>query len=277
MKNVAILLSTFNGEKYLDELLNSIINQTYINFDIYIIDDGSTDSTISIIKFYVKLHKNIHLLEIGKPSKGAFYSFIALLNFVEADYYFFADQDDVWLNNKVKILVDRLVYLEKQFGKTPILVHSDLKVVDENLKLISSSFSSYSNINHDIFKKSKYFYSVTNSVVGCSMGINKYVKNLCFPVNSFATMHDSWITLSTAFNGGIIDYTPEKLVLYRQHGNNVIGANKANGIIYFASKVFRVDTLISSYKNKYVLTKSIDCKFNVFKFIYYKLYYLIFR
>jgi glycosyltransferase involved in cell wall biosynthesis len=277
MKNVAILLSTFNGEKYLKELLNSIINQTYIDFNIYIIDDGSTDSTISIIKFYVKLHKNIHLLEIGKPRKGAFYSFMALLNFVDADYYFFADQDDVWLKNKLKILVDRLVYLEKHFGQIPILVHSDLEVVDENLKLISSSFGSYSNINHEIFKKSKYFYSVTNSVVGCSMGINKFVKNLCLPVNSFATMHDSWITLSTAFNGGLIDYTSEKLVLYRQHGNNVIGANKANGIIYFASRVFRVDTLISSYKNKYVLTRSIDEKFNIFKFLYYKLFYLIFR
>ena len=277
MRRVAILLSTFNGEKFLDELLISILNQSYTGFNVYIVDDGSTDNTLSVIKYYAKLHKNVHFLEIGKPGKGAFYSFMELLAFVDADYYFFADQDDVWLKDKVKILVERLVFLENEFGQVPILVYSDLFVVDENLNVISSSFSAYSSINQELVLKNKYFFSVTNAVVGCTMCINNYVKKLCYPVNPLAIMHDSWITLSTAFNGGLIDYTPDKLLLYRQHENNVIGANRSNGILYILSKFWGFKFLLISYKRKYALTRSIDSSFNILKFIYYKLYYLILR
>jgi hypothetical protein len=200
-----------------------------------------------------------------------------LLSIVDADFYFFADQDDIWVMDKVKIQIDRIVYLEKCFGKIPILVHSDLKVVDENLLLLSDSFNSFSNINPKLFKKSKYFYAVTNSVVGCSMCINKSVKELSFPINSKADMHDSWITISTIFNGGFIDYIPNKLVLYRQHQNNVIGARLSKGFKYLFFKFLNLGILISSNKSKYSLANSMDSNFSVLKYIYYKLYYLTFR
>jgi hypothetical protein len=200
-----------------------------------------------------------------------------LLNFVDADFYLFADQDDVWVKDKVKILVDKLMCLESRYGDIPILVHSDLKVVDKNLILISESFNNYSNINQNLFNKNKFFYAVTNSVVGCTMGINKYVKIRSFPINPYSQMHDSWISIVTIFSGGIIKYIPEKLVLYRQHQDNVIGAKMSTGFMYYFSKIIHLGILFNSNKSKFLLARSIDPSFNILKYVYYKLYYLIRR
>ena len=274
--NIAILLSTYNGSKYLTDLLDSLINQSLLNIKIYISDDGSTDTTLQIIHHYLEKNKNIILID-NKSNRGAFHNFMFLLNSVDADYYLFSDQDDIWLKEKSLTLVNRIVDLENYYIKTPIVVHSELTVVDENLNLISNSFNKFSNINQDLFKMNKLFYMVTNSIVGCSMCINKYVKNVCFPINPNALMHDSWISLSVISNHGVIDFLPINLTLYRQHNSNVIGAKKSTGLKYFVSKFSNIYSVIIENKARFLLVNTLNPSFKGHHYIYYKILYLILR
>ena len=102
-KKVAVVLSTYNGEKYVKEQLDSILKQTYKNVEIIVRDDGSKDSTVEIIKEYQEKHKNIKLV-VGE-NLGFIKSFFELLKIAEADYYSYADQDDIWVKNKIELAV----------------------------------------------------------------------------------------------------------------------------------------------------------------------------
>ena len=110
--SLAILMSTFNGEKYLKEQIDSLLNQEYEAFDIYIRDDGSTDQTVSILENYEHIYPNIYLLKDTQGNIGVFKSFMYLLSQVHADYYMFCDQDDVWLSNKISMSMKRMNELE---------------------------------------------------------------------------------------------------------------------------------------------------------------------
>ena len=105
-KKVAVLISTYNGEKYIKEQIDSILNQTYKNIEIVIRDDGSSDSTIEIIKEYQKKHSNIILKE--GTNVGFIKSFFQLLGLADSDYYAYCDQDDVWMENKIELAVNAL-------------------------------------------------------------------------------------------------------------------------------------------------------------------------
>ena len=105
-KKVAVLISTYNGKKYLKEQLDSILNQTYPNIEIVIRDDGSTDSTLELVKEYQEKHSNIRLKE--GTNIGFIKSFFKLLEMADADYYAYCDQDDIWLENKIELAVNAL-------------------------------------------------------------------------------------------------------------------------------------------------------------------------
>lgn len=129
---VAVLLSTYNGEKYLKEQLDSLINQTYSNIDIYIRDDGSTDNTVKIIKEYQKNNSNIYLDE-GKNS-GFIKSFFELLkNNSNADIYSYCDQDDIWEKDKIERAVK---HIEKEDNTKPILYFCNSDYYDMNMILL---------------------------------------------------------------------------------------------------------------------------------------------
>ena len=133
-KTTAILLATYNGEKFLREQLDSLLQQTYSDWTLYIHDDGSTDSTKEIIKEYEQKYENITMLRYPSQ-KGAKNNFMSLLERVEANYYLFCDQDDVWRKDKVEKEMARMMVLEKDFPGKPVLVFSDLYVVDINLNI----------------------------------------------------------------------------------------------------------------------------------------------
>ena len=130
-KKVAVLISTYNGEKYLEEQLNSILNQTYKNIEIVIRDDGSKDSTINIIKKYQEKYDNIILKE--GTNVGFIKSFFQLLAFANADYYAFCDQDDSWLENKIELAVRALNEVD---NSKPNMVFGNSDYYDENMNLI---------------------------------------------------------------------------------------------------------------------------------------------
>lgn len=219
---IDILLPTYNGEKYLKEQLDSILNQTYKNIRLIISDDCSKDSTPKILEEYRGKDERIELY-LQKENIGVVKGIEFLLKKVKSNYYMLADQDDVWLPMKVEKSIETL---KKENAD---LVFGDLEVVDQDLKTMYPSFGDFMLLNRKINKyinsyKVNYLY---NCVTGCTVLSKKEFieKILPIPTESKYLIHDHWIGLVVALNGKLA-YMPEKYIKYRQHGNNQVGTDK---------------------------------------------------
>lgn len=229
---VEILLSTYNGAKFLKDFIESLYSQTYKDWKLTVRDDGSIDETPKILEeIRVKDPERIKIIEDNLGNLGACKSFLTLLMKAEADYIMFADQDDIWLSDKIEKTLKKMLLVEGKYGKnTPILIHTDLKVVDENLKTLSESFWKYQGQNPEY--KSLNYLLVQNNVTGCTIMINKALKNLIVKVPERAIMHDWWLALvASAF--GVIEYISEPTILYRQHQSQNTGARKYSVKYFF--------------------------------------------
>ena len=228
---IAILLATYNGAKYIREQLDSLFQQSCGDFHLYVHDDGSTDDTLKIIEEYrQKYSDRVTVLEDSQKHKGAARSFMTLLQEVDSDYYMFCDQDDIWLPNKVELTLARMKEIEgttgNAAGTAPVVVATDLKVVDEQLTPIKDSFNA--DLKIDVFRKHSELICVRHVVTGCTMMFNRAAKEASLPISPRATMHDEWVALCVHFNGGIISILDEATMLYRQHTSNTLGANQAS-------------------------------------------------
>jgi len=234
---INILLSTYNGERYLKEQLDSLFYQTYKNIKIIVRDDGSTDKTLEILKAY-----DVYLLE-PHENIGPKKSFSSLLEYVlqntDSNYFMFCDQDDVWEKDKIEKTLAKMQELEFQYEDTPLLVHTDLKVVDEELKLIQNSFWKHEYINPSINSFNRLL--MQNTITGCTVMINRKLAELCLPVPDGAIMHDWWIGL-VASKFGKIGFINNGTILYRQHASNSIGA-KGFRLMYIIEKFLKSDNL----------------------------------
>lgn len=227
VSNIAILLATYNGALYIREQIDSLLSQTFTDWHLYIHDDGSTDDTIAIIKALISKHpQKMTLLEY--PSQGgACRNFLSLLEAVEAPYYMFCDQDDVWVPTKIETTYARMKTLEQQQPDIPLLVHSDLTLTDACLNVIDDSFVRNQRIKMAAIKTFED-YAATNTVTGCTTLFNQQAKACIRRPYGKAIMHDAWLCLSVVAQGGIVDFIDEPLVKYRQHGNNTLGSTDMN-------------------------------------------------
>lgn len=222
MKKVAVLLATYNGEKFLEEQINSLINQTYTNFDIIIRDDGSIDQTLKIIEKYEKKYpKKIINITDNIPSKKAQKNFFLLLKYAfdskKYDYYMFCDQDDVWLEDKIYLEINKLKSI-----KGAGLVFTDLMVVNEYKETISNSFMTYSKLPNRSLSINELL--IQNNMPGCTMAFNDdLVKHI--NLESINLMHDWHIAIVAALFGKTL-FIDKPTILYRQHNNNTLGATK---------------------------------------------------
>jgi len=247
-KRIYILLATYNGEKYLREQLDSLFRQTYQNWILWIHDDNSEDNTVNIIKEYKKKYPDkIIFLDDNVSTGGAKENFAYLLNSIDDnfDYLMFCDQDDVWLEDKIEVTLNKMLELEKENPDKPILVHTDLKVVDDKLNIISDSMFKYQKVNlnnqYDLKK-----LVVENVVTGCTMMLNKKLVNIVKEIPKEAVMHDWWIAIMTLKMEGIIYFLNKSTVLYRQHSLNIVGARKI-GFLYYFKKLLKVKSVLASY------------------------------
>ena len=222
MEKIDILMATYNGEKYLKQQIESILNQTYSNFRLIISDDCSKDKTKEIIEEYKTKDKRIEVY-FQEKNLGYVKNFEFLLNKVQNGIYMLSDQDDYWLPEKVE------KSLEKLKEKNADFVFGDLEVVDENLNTIYKSFGDFMLLNRKIKKyidsyKVNYLY---NCVTGCTILARKETLEniLPLPKNSKYLIHDHWMGLMSAIYGKVA-YIPEKYIKYRQHGENQVGVNK---------------------------------------------------
>lgn len=215
MKKVQVLMSTYNGEKYIRKQLDSLINQDYPDISILIRDDGSSDSTIGIIKEYQKKYNNISLIE--EENVGVIKSFFELFRKAdpEADYYSMADQDDIWLKDKISRAVDMI---EKMDNTKPCLYCSAQTLVDAEDNILTVSMLEVDKIPG--FGNSV----VENIATGCTCLINKRLLELAAGYEpEYTIMHDWWLYL-IASSMGEVYYDNVPKIHYRQHGNNTMGS-----------------------------------------------------
>lgn len=222
-ERIAILMATYNGRKFLGEQIDSILSQSSQLWHLYIHDDGSTDGTVELLNNYVARHPD-QITIMDYPSQGgALPNFMSLLERVEADYYMFSDQDDVWHPTKVDLSYKAMKQQEVLHGDKPIIVHSDVRVVDGNLNLLHPSYREYGHIYPDAVKDFKS--CVINITLGCAMLFNRQARAVSLDRPwKHALMHDGWVTTRTFAENGIVYAMPEALLEYRNHGDNTVGA-----------------------------------------------------
>lgn len=221
---IDILLAAYNGEQYIEEQIDSIIAQTSNDWRLIVQDDCSTDNTPNIIEKYAKQYPNkIFCHKRTTPTRSAKANFMDMLKYVQSEYIMFSDQDDVWLPNKIEQTAKAMEDLENSCKKgTPLLIHSDLIIVDSELKTINQSMFRYSGLKCRAKSLKKLF--VQNNVTGCTVMINKALMKFVENENpQKMLMHDWWFALIAAAFGKI-GFVKEPLIEYRQHKNNQLGA-----------------------------------------------------
>ncbi|MCC9017160.1 glycosyltransferase family 2 protein [Flavobacterium lipolyticum] len=270
---IAILLSTYNGEKYLREQLESLYLQTYKEFQLFVRDDGSTDSTINILQEYKSRYSNITLFTNEGTNMGACMSFMWLLKNVEAEYYMFCDQDDIWFSSKVQISLDALESESKRSEDKAIIVHTDLIVTDSKLDI--TAYSLWENDNTHPSRITRKYLKLVNYVTGCTMIFNRKARDLSIDYTGNILMHDFWISICVDSSKGAIVSLPVPTIYYRQHSNNTIGASKKQYRFPILQRYFHMPDFSYS-KNLYNIIR-IKYGFGFVKYLFLRInYYLKF-
>ena len=230
-----IILCTYNGEKYLEKQIKSIMEQDREDFCLLYSDDGSTDSTKAILqslqeKYGRRMRAFPRPMHSGSPAKH-FLSILSALakGEVETDnleYIFLADQDDEWFPDKLSKTISVIKEEERKFGESlPILCHTDCSLVNSRGELLAKSYRRYQKLPGASYRFSRLL--LQNHVTGASVGINKALLQYCKEIPAEVKMHDHWLALlANCF--GEIQYLPYASYAYRQHGENVLGAKKAS-------------------------------------------------
>lgn len=208
-------MSTYNGEKFVAEQIESIQKQTYTDWNLIIRDDGSKDGTCEIIENFINNDSRIKL--IRAENVGVIKSFHELvINNNDADFYFFADQDDYWLPEKLTIMLEEA---KKHDNTIPVMYYTDLKVTDKNLNVTSESMirSQSDHANTSLVQE-----LTENTVTGAASMINYELAKLWQTTNDII-MHDWYLAIVAAALGELV-YIDQPTHLYRQHDSNVLGA-----------------------------------------------------
>ena len=224
MVEVLVMLSTYNGERYIKEQLDSLYRQKDVNIHILVRDDGSTDGTVSILEKYMSAYgkMTIHAEEnIG--CKRSFYKLIQMASTMETsfDYYAFCDQDDIWDEDKLISAVKILDQSNNEYR----LYYSAARCVDNNMNPVEVLPINTGNSLAAII--------IASHSLGCTQVFNKalllkanLINDIILPSisgNDYIPQHDTWTLVTAKSLGGYIFYDPESHISYRQHPSNVVG------------------------------------------------------
>ncbi len=258
---VDIVLPTFNGEKYIENQIKSILNQSYDNWRLLIRDDNSRDQTFKIILKYQNMYPDrIVIISNQEGNLGVTNNVIKILKSASSKYVMLCDQDDIWFFDKIKILVKCIKKKEIDGKPEPVLVYSDSVIVDADLKVISESFHRYSKLDY----RKKYFTNIlqTNIMQGASCIFNhelvKYINLPNIKRMNKDIYHDWWIALIACAFGKIYCYR-KPLMYYRQHETNVLGAIQSPTFFEFIFTKNAKDREVF-YKRNYLRINNELCK-----------------
>ena len=223
---ISVCIASYNGEKYIEEQLLSILCQLDVKDEIIVSDDSSTDNTLDKVK---GLHDDRIKLFPRNKFHSPIFNFENALKKANGDIIFLCDQDDIWLPNKVNVMVEQL----KKFD----LVVSDCKVVDGNLNILQDSFFASLNSGSGFCKN-----LIKNTYLGCCMAFRRDILDYVLPFPCHIAMHDIWIGLSVELHG-CVSFINQPLMLYRRHGNNVsFGGEKSHFSLWYRIK-YRLEML----------------------------------
>lgn len=234
-KSVAVILGTYNGEKYLENQIESILKQKDVSIQIFARDDGSTDRTIDILKKYAKQHRNFHLMNNGKTvNKGVRDGFMEALKWAfsysdNLEYFAFSDQDDIWLPDKLTSAVKKI----RGENINGSLYYSNKTIVEENLKIRYTENFEFYNDFYDFYFVSKAY--------GCTLVINRRLAELSLKFVSDAShYHDDWIHRLAICLKAEIAFDKDSHILYRQHDSNQCGviATESKGLMHLIRQTF---------------------------------------
>lgn len=229
---ISVCIPTYNGEKYIREQLDSILSQTKAVDEIIISDDSSTDRTIEIIKSY----KNpiIRILE-NRRFNSPIFNLENALKHSKGDYIFLADQDDLWNNNKVEVMMNHL-------QKNQLVVSNGQLINNEGDILAESIFNIYNS------KKGFIKNLIINSYIGCCMAFRRDLLNYTLPFPKKIAMHDLWIGLNAELFYSVY-FCDNKLLSYRRHGSNLAPLRGESSYPLSYKIRYRIEILISLFKN----------------------------
>jgi len=232
---VSVVMATFNGEKYLREQLDSILDQDYRHLEVIVVDDASTDSTVSILEEYSQRDKRLSYTCVEKNA-GASASFELALGLAKGNFIAFSDQDDIFDGQKISVMVAAL-----KANPSRDMVASDLSLIDAEGNIIADSMWQHQQLR---VKEGKPFKQLLymNFVTGCAMMIRRRLLKIALPFPADCMVHDWWLAVvSCSGRGGGLALVKQPLTLYRQHGANSIGSHQVS----LQSSIKRVTNLES--------------------------------
>lgn len=260
---ITILMTTYNGEKFLRPQLDSILNQSRTDFRLIIRDDCSTDGTYAILKEYQKKYSNISVLKRGKNSGNAKINFMEMITEYRDDYIFLADQDDIWCRDKIELTMARMNELEEICGdKKPILVHTDMVVVDSELNILSKSYRE--QVLHPNWKTfTKEMSLIMNIATGFTICYNRPLAEYFREIPKNMVMHDWWIFM-VAMKFGVVNGLDNQTALYRQHGNNQLGTSNIGSFRARFSKLFKGKEIKQRFEDSFLQCNELCKMYNIY-------------
>jgi len=232
-RKIAVLMSTYNGEKFIKEQLDSILKQKGVIVSLYIRDDGSTDDTINILTDYSTIYSNVLIINKNKRRNiGAYASFFEIMdyafhNITDVDYFAFSDQDDVWREDKLLSAIQSIdgATVDVHHDNRIILYYSNKTWVDKDLSYLHEDFITN--------RKSNYFDAVLPiSAYGCTFVFNRILLETVacnLPIARVA--HDLYMFRLAKLLNGVVIYDDKSRILYRRHDSNVSCERKKHAII----------------------------------------------
>lgn len=259
---VLVLMSTFNGEKYITEQLESLIQQVGIELSILVRDDGSSDRTVDILKEYES--KNLLTWYSGENLKTAHSFFDLIQKASRFDYYAFCDQDDVWDKEKLVKAIEKISRIDKNI---PTMYFSKATLFDENLNEIKGG----------VYPTQSYSFGTAllrNNVTGCTIVFNSKLMEYSKKYTpERVLMHDHWIYLLCLALGGEVIFDPNSYIKYRQHDKSVIGGSRNLKRVFMRSSLFdkeniRLNIAKQIYDNyhEYIPLKNINILLKVINY-----------
>ncbi len=259
---ITVLVAAYQGEIYLEEQLDSILNQTLTDLQVLISDDGSTDGTWELARQYAaKYPGRVHCMRHPRKEQGtdsgrddlaafrtlhpAAANFFWLLSRAEGDYVMLSDQDDVWRLDKAERMLFHMKKAEKKWGSdSPILLFSDARVVDQDLHELAPSFLKYQHINPS--RTSLNEILVENPVTGGAVMVNGALLPYLTKAPRQCVMHDWWMALAASCFGHV-ECVREPLYSYRQHDSNTVGAKRTGSLKDIKARLGRGDEVRERY------------------------------
>ncbi|MBO4414489.1 MAG: glycosyltransferase family 2 protein [Lachnospiraceae bacterium] len=230
---INIILSSYNGEKYITEQIESILDSDYQDFRLFVFDDASTDNTITLVKKFEDEYPDKVFLVRNSVNKGSTGNFLSGLKFAArtapADYYAFCDQDDVWLENRLSLCLENMKSLEEEYTSyMPLMLFTDAVLVDSELNSLGTTFFKADRLNTDKLGFARIL--TENRCIGCTSFMNAALVNMIEGYDKRIRYHDWWAALiASAF--GELEYVDVPTVLYRQHSDNVVGQKSFTGYV----------------------------------------------